>query len=214
MSSVVLVEDDAPTRRRLAQAIHLQPSLELVASVGTVRDGLTAVRKFKPRILLTDLGLPDGSGLELIKATTGESVLCDVMVISVFNDEYHVIEALHAGAKGYLLKDSDLATIGNDIQMMLDGGSPISPKVARYLLRMFSLPMGRDLREQEDTSELTVRENEILRLIAQGYRRAEIGELLHISINTVGTHIRKIYSKLSIHTNVEAIQEAIRLGLL
>lgn len=210
--SVLLVEDDLPTRERLAHAIDVQPGLELVASVGTFAEGRQALAARRPRVLLTDLGLPDGNGLELIAEAATRYAGTESMVITVFGDEHHVVRAIRAGARGYLLKDSPVTSIGNDIQLLIEGGSPINPKVARYLLNHFR--EGAPGAAAYPEVALTDRERSVLQLIAKGYRRNEIAAKLNITGNTVGTHITKIYGKLSVHSNVEAAQKAIQLGLV
>lgn len=125
-----------------------------------------------PDILLTDLDLPDGNGLDLIRMLREPEVKTELaVVITIFGDEEHVINALKAGASGYLLKDDDFIEINNAIQQMVDGGAPISPSIARYLLSELSLPEPQSL---INCSHLSVREQEILVLVSKGYTAKEI----------------------------------------
>ncbi|WP_113911493.1 LuxR C-terminal-related transcriptional regulator [Roseovarius dicentrarchi] len=209
---VLVVEDITETATRLAQAIRMTPGLELAGSAATLAQGLSMLARERPDFLLTDLGLPDGSGVELIRAAATADWICESMVFSVFGDEARVVEAIRAGAKGYILKSSNLEYIGSSVRSVLAGGSPISPKIARHLLGLVALAG-----QSEDVSgilELTDRETEVLRLLAKGYKRQEVGERLGISVGTVGTHVNRIYRKLQVESNTQAIARAGRIGLL
>lgn len=159
------------------------------------------------------MGLPDGSGVEIIKAIAQTDWICDALVVSIFSDEARVIEALQAGAKGCLLKSGSLQTIGDDVRSVINGGSPISPQIARHLLEMVRMSA---IQKNDNTVliELTNRETEILNAVAKGYKRREIGEKLGISTGTVGNHINNIYQKLNVGSNTEAIAQATRMGIL
>jgi DNA-binding NarL/FixJ family response regulator len=206
----MIVEDEPATRERLASAIQNQPGLELAASVATVADGREALTRTRPQVLLVDLGLPDGSGIDLIKQAVGQGTEC--MVITVFGDEQHVVSALEAGATGYLLKDSALEEIGQAISRLLQGESPISPKIARYLVRRFKPPT--PAAHSSSPADLTSREIEVLNSIAKGFSYAEIAQSLSMSTHTVATHIKHIYRKLAVSSRGEAVFEAAHLGLV
>lgn len=212
-NTVLIVEDEPTTRERLVQAVETHPLLHITGATGSLKEGLALFEKLSPRVALIDLGLPDGSGLELIHHIRTSRRATESLVLTVFGDEQHVVSALKAGAGGYLLKDSSYSTIADHLLMLIDGGSPINPKVARFLLRQFGAWERNDI-PVEPKIFLTDREKEILTFITKGYKRNEIAQLLAISGNTVGTHIRRIYEKLSVHSNIEASQEAALLGLL
>ena len=162
--------------------------------------------------LLVDLGLPDGSGIELIREARQVSPATQMLVITVFADEQHVMEAIEAGAHGYLLKDGSSDYIARSIAELLAGGAPISPPIARYLLRRFQLQSQPALARAAPM--LTAREREILSLVARGFKVPEIGELLQISGHTVTTHVLHLYRKLEVNSRSEAIYEAVHLGLI
>lgn len=219
--SVLIVEDDAPTRARLVAAVTAHPDLEVVAEAADFATGLTALRETAPEVMLVDLGLPDRSGILLISAARQLSAHTQAMVITVFADERHVVEAIEAGASGYLLKDGSASYLARSILELVSGGSPISAPIARYLLRRLQSPSGSGVREpggakNEAASSvgLTPREHEVLRLLAKGFTNDEIGALLRISPHTVTTHVRHIYRKLEVGTRGQAVYEAASLGLL
>jgi len=207
--TVLIVEDDPLTRRRLEAAVASVPTLRLSSSAGTVAEGLGGLQA-TPDVMLVDLDLPDGSGVDLIRETKRAGGATHAMVITVFADEQHVMQAIEAGAQGYLLKDGSAEYIARSIEDLLAGGSPISPPIARYLLQRFQpAPAART-----DVPDLTAREREILSLVAKGFSVPEIGELLHISEHTVTTHVRHIYRKLEVTSRSQAIYEAVNLGLI
>jgi DNA-binding NarL/FixJ family response regulator len=210
-SRVLLVEDDEPTRARLADAVRAHPDLELVGAVGSCAEARRALAQGLPDVLLTDLGLPDGSGIELITELRARGARTQPIVITIFGDEAHVVAALEAGALGYLLKDAAPETIGAAIQDMLAGGSPISPVIARYLLRRFR-PTAADA--ASEIPRLSERENDVLTMIVKGFSYAETARLLGVSAHTVTTHVRNIYRKLEVHSRGEAVYEALQMGLV
>jgi DNA-binding NarL/FixJ family response regulator len=179
--------------------------------VGTLAAGRDALRSARPALLLTDLGLPDGSGIELIRAAADAGVL--PLVITVFGDEEHVVAAIRAGALGYLLKSESQAEIATALREIAGGGSPISPAIARYLLgAVRGVP--RAPAANADTPALSERELEVLRAIVKGFTYDEIARLLEISSATVATHVRRIYRKLSVHSRGEAAYEALQQGIV
>lgn len=214
--SVLIVEDDAPTRERLAAAVTAHSELRVVAACGSLAEGVALVRAHKPEVLLLDLGLPDGSGLDLIRLVSRERLLTEVMVVTVFGDESHVVAAISAGASGYLLKEGDESYIGDSIMQLLAGGSPVSAAIARYLLhRLRSAPSpGSETTEESGAVRLTPRETEVLQLVAKGFSFTEIADMLGMSIHTVTSHVKHIYSKLSVRSRGEAVFEAVQLGLI
>ena len=206
---IILVDDDPHIRQHMSAVLDAEPRLHLRACAETLEQGQALLKQSPPRVLLIDLGLPDGSGLDLI-ADASQYPQTDSMVISVFGDEQNVIAALKAGATGYLLKDGMAGTIIEDILSLIAGGSPISAKIARHLLNRFQPPQ----LQQTEAPTLTQRQTEVLKLVSMGYKRREIADKLFVSVDTIGTHILHIYKKLRVNTNVEAIKKGADLGLL
>jgi DNA-binding NarL/FixJ family response regulator len=215
VTTVALVEDDRDTRARLASSIHAQASLELVAEYATGAEALAGLDSRAPDVLLVDLGLPDVSGLEVLRFVAGRHPDCDILVISIFGDEANVLAALEAGARGYLLKGSLQHDIAFDIQDIRNGGSPLSPVIARQMLKRLQTPERDSLpKTGGEESTLTAREGEILNAISRGFSYAETAQMLGISVGTVHTFLKRIYRKLAVHSKTEAVFEANRLGLI
>jgi len=169
--------------------------------------------------VLLDLHLPDGSGIELIRETAARHPATDIMVISVFGDEEHVVMSIQAGATGYVLKDSLPDQFVGLIHELRAGGSPISPLIARKLLRTFRTPKTPQAAVNASASAaadagLTPREAEVLGLVAKGFGFAEVARLLEMSPHTVTAHVKRVYQKLAVHSRGEAVYEATRMGLL
>jgi DNA-binding NarL/FixJ family response regulator len=215
--SVLLVEDDAHTREHLARAVRANAALELIGQAGSCAEARELLARRAPEVLLTDLGLPDGSGIELIRELRARHPDALAMVITVFGDEGSVLSAIAAGASGYLLKDATSEQIGEAIVQLVAGGSPISPSIARHLLRRFrpaEQPPTPTQAPAPDAPHLTARETEVLQLIAKGFSFGEIADLLAISPHTVTAHVRSIYRKLEVSSRGAAVFEAANLGLL
>jgi DNA-binding NarL/FixJ family response regulator len=225
---VVLVEDNQATRSFLESCVLGHPQLELAGSFGT----LTSARKWfslygnSADLLLVDLGLPDGSGLDLMREVRQRWASCDMLVVSMFGDEENVLAAVEAGAVGYVHKDDDAADIADTMIAVKKGASPISPMIARHLLRRMQPQMAGQALAQSPQAKgeeavlddaavvLSRREQEVLEFIARGFSYAEIARQQGITVHTVQTYIKKLYGKLAVHSRSEAVFEANRLGLL
>jgi DNA-binding NarL/FixJ family response regulator len=213
---ILIVEDEPEFLRRFATAVAEDAALSLVAAVANGADGIAMLDQHQPDVLLIDLGLPDIKGAAVIRHAAARHPDCDVLVVTMFDDDEHVVEALEAGATGYLLKDASPERIVRSIHELREGGAPINPGIARRILARFRLasrppPLAEPAPE---ASPLTARETELLRLTAKGLTFESIGELLDISPHTVVSHVKKIYRKLAVHSRAEAVFEASQLGLL
>lgn len=216
---VAIVEDDADFIATLVDAIAATSDMVLVASAGSRAAGLALLAGPAADVLLVDLGLPDGSGIEVIMAATKLWPSCAVMVSTVFGDESHVIPSIKAGAAGYLLKHLSAAALLDEIRSLHGGGSPISPLIARQLLDRFRATATSTATPSPATAEppaqaLSPRELEVLQLISRGYTAEEVAGYLAISRHTALSHVRHIYAKLGVNSKAEAIYEAWQGGLL
>lgn len=206
---ILLLEDDTPLRERFVRILHTWASGELVAACATLDDGLAVLKKQPVDLLLTDLGLPDGDGATAIRLLRQINPRADALVISVLTDEETVLSAIEAGAVGYLLKDADSIELLEAIEEVRAGRSPISPSIARILVRRMNAPPADD-----PGPALTPRETEILGGIAKGLTYAELADWLNISHHTVPAHIKSIYRKLAAKNRSEAVYHASRRGLI
>jgi len=210
---VAVVEDDTACRFSFMQALESAPDMRLAWGAATQAHALLLLPTEPLDVLLVDLGLPDGSGLDVIAAARGFWPYCAPMVCTIFGDEGHVLAAIEAGAMGYLLKDAVADAVVQEVRSLHAGGSPISPLVARKLL----------LRAQAEVSapapvanaaSLSVRELEVLRLVARGHTLAEVAQALGVTLHTTRTFVRRIYAKLQVSSRVDAINKATQQGLL
>jgi DNA-binding NarL/FixJ family response regulator len=210
-ATIQLIEDDPATRERLAQALAAEPRLEIVGVGGSCAEGRALLADGAPDVLLVDLGLPDGNGTSLIRHVRAAHPATEIMVITVFGDEATVVAAIEAGAGGYLLKDGTDLEIVQGVLDLLEGTAPVSPRVARHLLRRLqagSRGVG------DDPLQLSGREREVLELLARGFRNAEIANALGISPHTVTTYVRQLYRKLEVGSRGEAVFQAVSRGLI
>jgi DNA-binding NarL/FixJ family response regulator len=162
---------------------------------------------------LVDLGLPDGSGLEVIRELVARHRGCEVLVLSIFGDEANVLAAIAAGAGGYLLKDGELGSFGDHLSCLRTGGSPLSPRIARTLIQLHRAPPSAATAAVTAPAPplLSDRELEVLTGIAKGFSYGEVATSLGVSTNTVRTHIRHLYEKLSVNSRSEAVYEYNRM---
>jgi DNA-binding NarL/FixJ family response regulator len=220
MDTLLLVEDDVPTQMWLRSMLLNGSTVGAVVVCTSVREATGWLCDHQPDIVLTDLGLPDGSGLEVIRLVVGLYPRCEVLVLSMFGDESNVVAAIDAGAGGYLLKDGSIDNIREHLASLREGGSPLSPSIARTLInrhRQTSHQMGADaqakavgLMTPTPTTvcpALSEREVEVLTGVAKGFSYMEVGQMLGMSTNTVRTHIRRLYEKLSVNSRSEALME-------
>lgn len=212
---VLIVEDEPEFLRRFSDAVLADPALRLLGAVSTGKAAQALLDAEKPDVMLVDLGLPDMDGTTLIAHAVQRHPDCDCLVVTMFADDAHVMASLQAGATGYLLKDASSSGITAAIHELRAGGAPISPSIARRVLACFRTPLAPPPAAAPPVpSPLSQRETEILRLVAKGFNFDTVSEVLAISPHTVVTHIKKIYSKLAVHSRGEAVYEASQMGLL
>jgi len=215
---VILVEDDVTFQQALRQTFSTATDMQLVAVLSTRAEGLNILDHAPVDVLLVDLGLPDGSGIDVIRAAHAKWPECNIMVSTAFGDEMHVMQSLEAGATGYLLKDSSTASIAAEIRSLHQGGSPISPLIARQILMRFRQPETTQPLAPTSASaaraRLSTREQQVLEYITKGFNSDEIAGLMGVSRHTVLTFVRRIYKKLEVSSKTEAIYEARSQGLL
>jgi len=216
---VALVEDDVNFQQALRETIEKAPDMALLSVASTRAQGLQALNGEPVDVLLVDLGLPDGSGIDVIRAAHAKWPSCGIMVSTAFGDELHVMQSLEAGAAGYLLKDSAPQSMLTEIRSLHAGGSPISPLIARQILMRFVHPGKQDAAightsPEKPRAALSAREQQVLEFITKGFTADEIANLMAVTRHTVLTFVRRVYSKLEVSSKAEAIYEARNQGLL
>ena len=217
---VLVVEDNLEMQEFFAICIARSPELQLSGRTGTVAEAKNwlDINASTLNVLLIDLGLPDGSGLDVIRYAMQRNPACEVLVISMFGDEDNVLASIEAGALGYIHKDATPDDIADAILAMRRGESPISPMIARRVLSKYrseGAVASQGLADATQSADLlSPKELEVLALIARGFSYGEIARIQALSVHTVQSHIKKIYSKLAVHSKNEAVFEATRMGLL
>lgn len=224
--TVVLVEDDSVFREFFSDVLQGTDDLLLLGVAQDLAAGLSLLEGAMPDVLLVDLGLPDGSGLDLILAARKQwEDRCHIMVISVLGDDYSVIQAFEYGAEGYLLKNSSARNFAQDIRDLIAGGSPVSPVIAKRILERFKQKEAKVLTESQDTKtfpkiKLSPREKETLLLLSQGFTKKEVAKKMTITAETVKSNLRQIFHKMYVdepgkrRSVLAAADDAKRWGIL
>jgi DNA-binding NarL/FixJ family response regulator len=210
---VAIVEDDPSMRKMLVSTLQVDPHYVVVAEFAEGEPAASVIPGLAPDVVLVDLGLPDISGIEVIRTLKEKRPECDLLVITTFGDEKTVTRALEAGADGYLLKGTPMEELRRDLHHLRSGGSPLSPMVARQLLNKLQSKVFEEKFPAVENN-LTRRERDILEMIAKGFSYAETSEICGIAITTVHSHLKSIYRKLEVHSKTEAVHEARRLNLI
>ena len=209
-----IVEDDPVLRRMIVSLLQADPNYAVVAELAEGKAAIDAISHMELDILLVDIGLPDISGIDVIRELKARCPGCNVLVVTTFGDEKTVTSALEAGADGYLLKGTALEELKRDIHALQDGGSPLSPMIARKLLNRLQTKAVDKTPDSGGETKLTRREHEILEMIAKGFSYAETSKICSISAATVHSHLKSIYRKLEVHSKTEAVYEARRRSLI
>jgi DNA-binding NarL/FixJ family response regulator len=208
---IAIVEDDPILRENLVQLVTGAQGLDVAGMADTLAGG-ERLLAMAPDVLLIDLALPDGNGVELIALARARAPNIKIIVVSIFGDARSVVRAIEAGADGYLLKGGDPCDAEAAIRSVLNGGAPISPAVASHILTRMRQHAA--VVRQELDAPLTEKEVAILADLAKGFRYKEVARLHAISPNTVGDHVKSIYRKLAVNSRSEAVFEAVQAGLI
>ena len=205
---VAIVEDHPAYREVISEIIQGTGNLELVGVFGSLRGAVDELALAD--VILMDIGLPDISGIEGVSLVKKKNPAVKVIMVTNFNDDERVFQAIAAGADGYLLKKSSTTRILDAIQDTMQGGATMAPFIARRVLEAFKLRSAKP----SDGEELSVREREVLGLLVEGMNYKTIADKIFISPDTVRNHIRNIYEKLHVHSRSEAVAKAIRQNLI
>ena len=207
-----IVEDDEATRSYLQEHLAAQPDFALSFACGLLADALAAIEREVPDIVLVDIRLPDGTGLDFVRAFRAKGT-GRALILSVLGDRTTVLLAFECGASGYLLKDTPVEQIARDIRALVAGGTPISAHAATHLLTMLQVAPTPAARAAAEPL-LTPRELDVLTMFSRGLSYRETAETLGLSPHTVSDHVKSIYSKLAVHSRNEAVFEAVQNGWL
>lgn len=199
---VAIVEDTDDIRNGWNLILNNTEGFICENTYASAEEAIEQLKQVKPDVVLMDIHLPGMTGIEAIRLLKPSISDTQFLVCSVYEDDQYVFEALKAGATGYILKNSSTAKIISSIEEIHTGGSPMSSSIARRVINTFKEPA-----KDKNPYQLSDREQDIVQLLAEGYRYKEIGDKLFISIDTVRTHVRKIYEKLQVHSRTEAINK-------
>ena len=216
---ILVLEDSPAVSDRLVGILRGWPRARVLPAAHTVAEALRTIKTGHVDILIADLDLPDGLGTTAIRALRDHQPAAHAIVMTVLNSGPVVLEAIHAGATGYMIKDDDTFGVLGAIEMVLDGRSPMSPAIARQIMQTLQEaggPIDGEKREPalDDLPQLTPREAEVLNAIARGFSHREVAEMLGISPQTVPVHARNIYRKLEATNKAEAVFLARQRGLI
>lgn len=207
MILIGIVEDDEQIRKGIQSFLNRQDNFECNWSYGSVEDLLNNLSsRAIPNVLIMDIGLPGMSGIEGMKLIKEKYPEIDIVVFSVYNDPKRIFDSLCAGATGYLLKNTPLEEIKEGIELLAQGGSPMSPQIARKVIEYFAPGS----KKQEQVSPLSAKEKEIVVGLVDGLSYKLIADRMNISIETVRFHIKNIYRKLHVHGKAEVISKSLR----
>jgi DNA-binding NarL/FixJ family response regulator len=203
---VAIIEDLRDVREGLTVLVNGSPGFRCTASFRTMEDALRSIEGDLPNAVLTDIGLPGMSGVEGIRILKQRHPELPILALTVYDDDEDVFDALCAGASGYLLKNTPPARLLESLKEVASGGAPMSPEVARRVIKLF-----REFRPPDRSpSRLTQQETELLKLIVDGHSYKTAAAKLEISTSTVSFHLQNIYNKLQVHSKSEAVAKALR----
>ncbi|UYZ61642.1 response regulator [Hymenobacter weizhouensis] len=209
---VLLYEDNADLRTSLSQLLSQAPGLTLAGALGNCTRVEEDLIRLRPDVVLMDIDMPGANGIEGLRRIKAVAPQVQVVMLTVFEENDRVFQAVCAGADGYLLKKTPPAKILDAVAEVRAGGAPMTPGIARQVLRLFPRPAARPSADELSTA-LSAREQEILGLLVEGYSYKMIAADRSISLDTVRSHIKKIYEKLHVRSMTEAVSKALRQGL-
>ena len=210
MTTVLVYDDNTSLRESIERMVQMSDHLLLLGSFGNVLDVIDQVKEMQPDVILMDIDMPGLNGIEAVKQVRAFNSKVSIIMLTVFDDNKHVLDAICAGASGYLLKKHISDKLYEAIKEVMDGGAPMSPGIARMVIESMQQKQLAD----ENKYNLTAREKEILSSLAKGNSYKLIAADLQISIDTVRTHLKRIYEKLQVHSQIEAVSKAVNERLV
>lgn len=227
---VYVVEDQSKILKNQLKLLEASADLEIIGTALSGETALEDIRRLKPDVVLLDLGLPRMSGIDVTRVVKSETPKVEILIFTIFDEEDKVLEAVQAGASGYLLKGTPADKMVEAIKEVAQGGTVIQPSLARRLLKHFRVPEvpqsdaaapvessptpAPGMTPEPEGKKLSARETEILQLIAKGVSNNEAAGMLNLSKATIRTHLEHIYRKLEVTNRVEAVTEGLRKGII
>lgn len=208
--SLLIYEDNADLRKSLEILVKNMPEVDLKGSFSNCTEAEKHMRQYEPDLVLMDIDMPGITGVEGVKIIKKVRAQTLIIMLTVFEDNDRIFQSIKNGANGYLLKSTSPEKIQNAICEVMEGGAPMTPKIAKQVIEMFTL---RTIGNASNDFKLTDKEKEVLSLLVKGRSYKMVGFDLNISIDTVRSHIRKIYEKLHVNSATEAVTTAIKHGL-
>jgi DNA-binding NarL/FixJ family response regulator len=208
-SSIVIYEDNLQLRESIETMLRLNDHLKIAGAYNTPVDVKDHLQRIRPDLLIMDIDMPGMNGIEAVTRVRSADKNIPILMLTVFDDNRHVFDAICAGASGYLLKKHISSRLFSAIEEVLEGGSPMSPSIARMVLGSMQAKSS-----PENPYQLTPKEKEVLTSLSKGNSYKLIADEVNISIDTVRSHIRKIYEKLHVHSQTEAVSKAINEKLI
>jgi DNA-binding NarL/FixJ family response regulator len=207
---VTIIEDERDIREGLAMLVNYTDGFECVGKYGSMEEAITSIRHRTPDVILSDIGLPGMDGIEGIRRIKETYPNMTILILSVYQDNDRIFDALCAGAVGYLLKKTPPSKILDSLREAVSGGSPMSPEVARKVITIF-----KDFRPPEEVDyDLTPHEIRILKLLVEGHSYKTAAKQLNVTPSTISFHLNNIYEKLQVHSKTEAVAKALRHRLI
>ena len=209
MHSILLYEDNSNLRESVCRLLHLSDQYQVLGAFADCLLVESQVKTHAPDVILMDIDMPGMNGIEAVKKIRSFNKKAQIIMLTVFDDNEHVFQALYAGANGYLLKKNISDRLTDSIEEVLEGGAPMSPAIARMVISSMEKPQ-----QAKDSYQLTNREKEILQLLSKGNSFKMMASMLHLSIDTVRTHTKHIYDKLHVNSQIEAVSKALNEKLV
>ena len=209
MNSILLYEDNSNLRESVCRLLNLSDQYAVLGAFADCMQVESQVKTHGPDVILMDIDMPGMNGIEAVKKIRAFNKKAQIIMLTVFDDNEHVFQALYAGANGYLLKKNISDRLTDSIAEVLEGGAPMSPAIARMVISSMEKQQ-----QVKDSYQLTNREREILQLLSKGNSFKMMAAMLHLSIDTVRTHTKHIYDKLHVNSQIEAVSKALNEKLV
>lgn len=208
---VVIADDHTMVRQGFRRILEADPNVDIVAEAGTGRAALDAITRTAPDVAIVDISLPELNGVEVIRQISKSTPSTRALILSIHADESYVRHALHAGARGYLLKDADDMDLLRAVAAVAAGGAYFSPSIGRMVLDSY---LAATSAQRDELDVLSGREREILQLIAEGKSNKEAAKVLDVAVSTIESHRKHLMDKLDLHNTAELVRFALRKGII